>query len=67
MVPAYRSPELVVGATESNCANSERISKLAIAIYPSPARALAFFVIAGLDPAIHGAVPLHGPPGQARW
>jgi hypothetical protein len=23
------------------------------------------FIIAGLDPAIHGAGPLHGPPAQA--
>src|ERR1700722_14293737 len=38
------------------------------------ARMIFDVVIAGLDPAIHGAVALalfvarqHGPPGQARW
>jgi hypothetical protein len=67
MVPAYRSSEFVVGTTGSNCANSKRISSRRSQYPPHPLAALAFFVIAGLDPAIHGAVPLHGPPGQARW
>jgi hypothetical protein len=30
------------------------------------ARTIPYVVIAGLDPAIHGACQ-HGPPGQARW